>query len=242
MASSLSVSCCRQRMHYECLARSVHSCGDRCPFCTQDLVPVLSDPLVAASLEYLDIPIDFNAPSCELCAHSLSVPDNMPLPPPIFPLCCAHTCGSPDFEPLNDRRMEWSPIHPPAVCPRPCRTFLPCPQSHVLSVPPLRFCLSCQLMVPHNGDSPLPQTPIPLAPGPPPDNDPSDWFSHGPLTRFASLHGWRRGDPGPPGSGTKSWLSCALISLGLAFAESRMGVPPYSTGNREQVPSEQSQF
>ena len=61
MTSSLSVPCCRQRIHYECLARSVHSCGDRCPFCTQDLVPILSDPLVAASLEHLDIPIDFNA-------------------------------------------------------------------------------------------------------------------------------------------------------------------------------------
>ena len=38
-----SLPCCRQSIHYECLARSVHSCGDRCPFCTQDLVPVLSD-------------------------------------------------------------------------------------------------------------------------------------------------------------------------------------------------------
>ena len=45
-----------------------------------------------------------------------------------------------------------------------------------------------------------------------------------------------------PGSGTQSWLFCPLISLGLALAESRLGVPPYSTGNCEQVPSEQSQF
>ena len=42
--------------------------------------------------------------------NSLSVPDNMLRPPPIFPLCCAHTCGPPDFELLNDRRMEWSPV------------------------------------------------------------------------------------------------------------------------------------
>ena len=34
-ASSFSVFCCGQREHFECLARSVHSCGDRCPFCTQ---------------------------------------------------------------------------------------------------------------------------------------------------------------------------------------------------------------
>ena len=41
-ASSFSVPCCRQRIHYECLARSVHTCGDHCPFCTQDFVPVLT--------------------------------------------------------------------------------------------------------------------------------------------------------------------------------------------------------
>ena len=46
----------------------------------------------------------------------------------------------------------------------------------------------------------------------------------------------------PPGSGTQSWFFCLLISFGLVLAESRMGVPPYSTGNCEQVPSEQSQF
>ena len=34
MASSLSVPSCRQRVHHECWTRSVHSCGDRCPFCT----------------------------------------------------------------------------------------------------------------------------------------------------------------------------------------------------------------
>ena len=77
----------------------------------------------------------------------------------------------------------------------------------------------------------------------PPDHDPpSDWFSHGPLTRCPSLYGWGRGDPTHPGSGTQSWLFCPLISLGLALAESRMGVLPYSTGNCEQFPSEQSHF
>ena len=87
------------------------------------------------------------------------------------------------------------------------------------------------------------QTLVPPVPAPPPGNDPSaSWFSHGPLTRFASLCGWGRGHPTPPGSGTQSWLFCPSTSLGLAVAESRMGVPPYSTGNREQVPSEQSQF
>ena len=114
MASSFSVPCYRQRIHFECLARSDHSCGDGCPFCTQDLVPVPSDPLLAASLQHLDIPIDSNAPPANSALNSLSVPDDMPRPPSIFPLCCAHTCGPPDFEPLNDRQMEWSPLHPSA--------------------------------------------------------------------------------------------------------------------------------
>ena len=70
-ASSFSVPCCRQRIHYECLARSVHSCGDRYPFCTQDLVAVLSDPLLAASLEHLDIPTDFNALPANSALNSL---------------------------------------------------------------------------------------------------------------------------------------------------------------------------
>ena len=107
----------------------------------------------------------------------------------------------------------------------------------------IRWCLSCQLIVPQDGDSPPSQTAVPQAPALPPNNDPpSDWFSHGPLTRFPSLYGWGRGDPTPTESATQSWLFCPLISLWLALAESRMGVPPCSTGNREQVPSEQSQF
>ena len=107
----------------------------------------------------------------------------------------------------------------------------------------VRFCVSCQLVVPHDSVALPPQPPIPPTPALPPNNDPPvDWFSHGPLSSFPSLCGWGRGDPTPPGSGTQSWLFCPLISLGLALAESRLGVPPYSTGNREQVPSEQSQF
>ena len=83
-ASCFSLPCCRQRIHYECLARSVHSCGDQCPFCTQDLVPVLSYPLLEASFEYLDIPIDFNAPPANYSFNSFC--DGMPHPPPILHL------------------------------------------------------------------------------------------------------------------------------------------------------------
>ena len=93
-----------------------------------------------------------------------------------------------------------------------------------------RFCLSCQHIVPHNVDSRPSLTPVPPVTVPQPINDPSaDWFSHGPLSKFASLCGWVRGNATPPGSGTQSWLFCPLISLGLAVAESRMSVPPCST-------------
>ena len=66
-----------------------------------------------------------------------------------------------------------------------------------------------------------------------PNNDPpADSFSHGPLSKFAPLCGWERGDNNPPGSGTQSFLFCPLISLGLAVAKSRMA---YSTGNRRSL-------
>ena len=271
-ASSFSLPCCRQRIHYECLARSVHACGDRCSFCTQDLVPVLSDPLLAASFEHLNISIDFNAPPANSSLNSLCVPDGLPHPP-IFPLCCANSCGPPDFEPLDDRGMEWSPIHPSAQCSSsawvlqwvcrscgsstsmqdiPALPTVSCPQCSssaaiiFLTGPLDALCVSA---FPVNSlslttvSAPPPQPPVPPAPALPPNNEPpADWFSHGPLSFFPSLYGWGRGDATPPGSGTQSWLFCPLISLGLALAESRLGVPPYSTGNREQVPSEQSQF
>ena len=151
--------------------------------------------------------------------------------------------------------MEWSPIHPSAWVlqwVRSCGsstsmqdiTALPavsCPQCSssaaiVFDRPTgrvVRFCVSCQLVAPHDGVCLPPQLP----PARPPDNEPpADWFSHGPLSIFPSLYGWGRGDPTPPGSGTQSsWLFCPLISLGLALAESRLNIPPYFIGNREQV-------
>ena len=76
-----------------------------------------------------------------------------------------------------------------------------------------RFCLSCQLFIPHGGDSPSPQTPVPPTPAPPPDNDPpSDWF-------FAR---------------STDEIRFALRSINFI---GRMGVPPHSIGNREQVPA-----
>ena len=125
---------------------------------------------------------------------------------------------------------EWrkSPIHPSAqdsssdwVLQRVCRScgsstsmqdipVLPavsCPQCSssaaiVFDRPTgrvVRFCVSCQLVVPHDGVSPPPQPPVEV-----------------PIT--------------------------LRLGTGLALMKSRMGVPPFSTGYREQVPSEQSQF
>ena len=131
--------------------------------------------------------------------------------------------------------MEWSPIDPSAqgsssdwVLQQVCRS---CGSSTSMQDIPALPAVSCSLCWSPTMVTVLPQTPVPPVPAPPPDNDPpTDWFSHGPLTRFASQCGWARGDPTPPGSGTQSWLFCPLISLGLALAESRMGVFPYSTG------------
>ena len=143
----------------------------------------------------------------------------------------------------------------PAGRPRPCRTSLLCPQSRVLSAPPLlQSCLTgpldalCVSAFPVNLSSLTTMSVSLLSP----------LFSRRFLlhpTMTCRLTGFRTVlCPGfhlsmvggvvtpPPGSGTQSWLFCPLISLGLALAESRLGVPPCSTGNREQVPSEQSQF
>ena len=153
LATSFSVPCCRQRIHYECLARSVHSCGHHCPFCTQNLVPVLSDPLLTASLQHLDISTDFNALPANSSLNSLCVPDDMPRPPLIFPsvvptfvvLPTSNTWMTAGWNGLLFTLLPKVPLLlgffngsvVPAVRPRPFRTFLLCPQSRVLSVPPL---------------------------------------------------------------------------------------------------------
>ena len=77
---------------------------------------------------------------------------------------------------------------------------------------------------------------VPHAHASPPNNNlQSDWFFARSSFQI-SISLWLGG------VGTQSWLFYPLISLGLALAESRLGVPPFSTGNREQVLSGQSQF
>ena len=109
MGKSVALPCCHQRMHYWCLVHSVHACGDGCPFCTRDLLPFLTDPLVATSLAHHNLSLDLQrAPSNSLVnsLHGL----NLPPEPDIWPLRCTRTSGPPDFAPVDDCRMQWSPL------------------------------------------------------------------------------------------------------------------------------------
>ena len=252
--NSIQVPCCGQFVHTVCLARSFSSRGVDCPFCNQSLADFARSSSFLASSLFHGCMVDLDRAPSNQAIDSLIVPDDFPPSPPIYPLCCTRVGGPPDFEPLDDRRMEWSPLHPSSpgatswvpqwVC-RSCGA-----STSLFDIPPLdaascplcstssaivfdrpsgravRFCVPCQRVVS----------------SPPSTSDAPDWFSHGPLSNFESLYGWGSSRPSPPGSGTQSWLFCPLISLGLALAESNRGVPPYSTGNRDQVPPEQSLF
>ena len=59
MANSVALPCCHQRIHYRCLVHSVHACGDGCPFCTRDLLPFLTNPVVAT---HHNLSLTFSAP------------------------------------------------------------------------------------------------------------------------------------------------------------------------------------
>ena len=279
MANSVALPCCHQRIHYRCLVHSVHACGDGCPFCTRDLLPFLTDPVVATSLAHHNLSLDLQRAPSNSLVNSLHGP-NLPPEPDIWPLCCFRTGGPPDFAPVDDRRMEWSPLQPTAqgrssewtpqwIC-RSCgcsTSMDDIPTMDMVSCPTcssapgvvfdrptgraVRFCVPCRREVNLSSPShpPLPHDPPPpphdSSPAPQPSATPPptrNWFTHGPLSRFSPLYGWGSAPPTPPGSGSQSWLFCPLISLGLALAESQLGVPPYSTGSRDQVPFDQSLF
>ena len=127
-ASSFSVPCCRQRIHYECLARRP------LPFLHTGLRP-RPDPLLAA-FEHLDIPIDFNAPLSIHSTLSVSLNATLPFSPSVVPTFVDLLIG------WNGLPFTLLPKVPllygffngsvaPASRPRPCRTSLLCPQSRV---------------------------------------------------------------------------------------------------------------
>ena len=113
MANSVALPCCHQRIHYPCLVHSVDACGDGCPFCTRDLLPFLTDPFVATSLAHHNLSLDLQRAPSNSLVNSLHGPNLLP-EPDIWPLCCFRTGGPPDFAPVDDRRMEWSPLQPTA--------------------------------------------------------------------------------------------------------------------------------
>ena len=243
-----------------CLARSFSSRGLDCPFCNQSFAFFANSSSFLASFFFHGCMVDLDRAPSNQAIDSFVVPDDFPPPPPIYPFCCARVGGPPDFEPLDDRRMEWSPLHPSSAhgatswvpqwvcrsCEHPLRflTSLRWMQLHVLCVPlhlqscltnlllAVRFCVLCQHVVPH--DSTVANQ---VVSSPPSSVDPPRLVLASFVFQFIV---WGSSRPSPPSS--ESWFFCPLVSLGLALAESNRGIPLYSTGSREQVPPNQSLF
>ena len=202
-----------QFVHTVCLARSFSSRRVDCPFCNQSLANFARSSSFLASSLFHGCMVDLDRAPSNQAIDSLVSPDDFPPSPQIYPLCCTRVGGPPEFEPLDDRRMEWSPKHP---CTHGATSWVPqwicrsCGAStSLLDIPPLdaascslcstssavvfdrpsgrtvRFCVPCQRVVPH--DSSVVNT---VVSSPPSSVDPPDWFSHGPLSCFDSLHGW----------------------------------------------------
>lgn len=68
------------------------------------------------------------------------------------------------------------------------------------------------------------------------------FFTRGPLCSFSYLYGWGPPPLSVPGSRSQSWLFMPLISLGLLALEERVGLTPWSTGNRNRVGGDQASF
>ena len=238
------VPCCQHALHLECLVRSFESCGVRCPFCQIDLSTLASSPQFQ---QILGRRVEFDQPIPDPI-HQPVVP---PPPRSIWPVCCRRV-GPPDYSPLEDRRMEWSPVQPGAsggsspwtfqwVCLTCSRPFgvedvpplpdLSCPLCQIDSGVVLematrdvrRVCISCNCLV--------------TVPDPPQE----DRFSCGPLCGMSPLYGWDARTLSRPGEGTQSWLFCPLISLGMLQLETTLNILAYTTGPRAPVPECQRQ-
>ena len=170
-------------------------------------------------------------------------------------LCCRRIGPPPQFEPSNDRQMEWSPslvAHSSVwaaewLCVGCSRTVdlshvlpsdsPPCPQfsnvpTMVVDVAASQhwfWCSRCQRSL----EACVVEPPIPQGKSVALQATPRDSFTQGPLSRMGRLYGWRDPPVTAPGSGTQSWLLCPLISLALAGAERAHGVPLCSTGPRQ---------
>ena len=197
--------------------------------------------------------MDMDAEPSNQGSNSLVIPA-APLAGYVF-LCCPHVGPIPDFEQLQDRRMEWSPLmvsnawSPQWLCRQCCRTVGEPPS--LPGVPCSRCGVQCQVLVTDfsSGDSGMwcpncqLRTECENAQSRPIVQDSArpqpNWFTHGPLSTFGHLYGWGAAPTSPPGSGSQSWLLCPLISLGLLDAEHARGNLAYSTGSRLPVPEQQ---
>ena len=110
--NSLILLCCRNRIHVGCFAQSVQHFGTRCPFCSQDVrqhvVAMERDGTFSAH----GLSVNVSAPPLNSNSNSLCHSANIPTEPNVRVLCCNRLSGPPDFSPLENRRMEWSPVHP----------------------------------------------------------------------------------------------------------------------------------
>ena len=109
---SLIFPCCRNRLHFSCFVQCVQYCGPRFPFCAQDILGHIDSMVRDGVFRERGLSVDLCVPPSNSTANSMQQSAQMPAKPNIRPLCCNRVSGPPDFSPLEDRRMEWSPIHP----------------------------------------------------------------------------------------------------------------------------------
>ena len=264
--NSIAVPCCHQSLHVVCLARSFSSCGLQCPLCNQWLAEFARSSSSTASTLFRGCVIDVHRPPSNRGLGSLVVPSGFPprSESPVL-LCCTRLGPPPEFEPSMDRRMGWSPSQPLNSSERAARWLcVGCNRtadpSHIpQSVPPPGlqcatpsttvvdcvnskhwfWCVRCQCRTGNVQSEATPQVPCASVALP---VSPRDWFIQGPLSQRGHLYGWGDSPITAPGSGTRSWLLCPLISLALASAERARNVTLYSTGPRQLVPLPQERF
>ena len=108
--SSIEVPCCHQAFHVACLVRSFSSCELQCPLCNQSLAEFSRSASFFASSLFHGCMIDVDRSPSNRLMNSLVLPVGFPPRPetPVF-LCCRRIGPPPQFEPSDDRQMEWSP-------------------------------------------------------------------------------------------------------------------------------------
>ena len=112
MANSVALPCCHQRMHYRCL---VHSCARlwrRMPVLHQRSV-AFPDKSFCRNFPCSPQPLPLTFRRAHRILWSTHGP-NLPPEPDIWPSCCFRTSGPPDFAPVDDHKMERSPLQPTA--------------------------------------------------------------------------------------------------------------------------------